>query len=222
MARQIERDLGKDARRQFHDMKEAGDRTLEQLKMDAKYLYDLAGKLHQDGCYSATMQGNMMNSEVLSIIKSIFGKQCCSARVGAYRSLSFGFGERVFHNNPKLEYDYYGEWEIGTYYCAWRIMKADKILCGVSDTVDSIEELNRNIQSIEFGAFTSLSNLSNIDVRLETDSGIIVDFLPTIRDEDEYFHIFGPNNVYIELSPGGVWSVGRSDTPWYHNGKRPL
>ena len=45
IAKQIERDLGKDARRKFHDAKEGGDdRTLEQLKQDARDLYHEAGK----------------------------------------------------------------------------------------------------------------------------------------------------------------------------------
>jgi RHS repeat-associated protein len=46
IAKRIERDLGKDARRDFHDAKESGsgDRTLSQLKQDARDLYRAAGK----------------------------------------------------------------------------------------------------------------------------------------------------------------------------------
>ena len=44
VGKQIERDINKSARRKFHDMKEGGDRTLQQLKDDAKSLYDEAGK----------------------------------------------------------------------------------------------------------------------------------------------------------------------------------
>ena len=44
IAKQIEHDIGKDARRAFHDMKEFGDRTLQELKNDARYLYEQAGK----------------------------------------------------------------------------------------------------------------------------------------------------------------------------------
>jgi hypothetical protein len=44
IAKQIERDLGKDARREFHDMKDIVDRTAQQLKEDAKALYDQYGK----------------------------------------------------------------------------------------------------------------------------------------------------------------------------------
>lgn len=44
IAKQIERDLGKDARREFHDLKEGGDRTLNELKEHARQLYNEQGK----------------------------------------------------------------------------------------------------------------------------------------------------------------------------------
>jgi RHS repeat-associated protein len=46
VAKQIERDLGKDARREFHDekLKGAGDRTMQQLKEDARAIYEDHGK----------------------------------------------------------------------------------------------------------------------------------------------------------------------------------
>jgi hypothetical protein len=46
MAKQIERDLGPDARRAFHDLKDGGvgDRTLAELKADAKAVYQKKGK----------------------------------------------------------------------------------------------------------------------------------------------------------------------------------
>jgi RHS repeat-associated protein len=45
IANQIERDLGKEARREFHDMKQGKrDRTLKELKEDADWLYKQAGK----------------------------------------------------------------------------------------------------------------------------------------------------------------------------------
>ena len=46
IAKQIEKDLGKQARREFHDMKDAalGDRTINELRMDAQALYEQFGK----------------------------------------------------------------------------------------------------------------------------------------------------------------------------------
>ncbi|MDR1148291.1 MAG: RHS repeat-associated core domain-containing protein [Spirochaetaceae bacterium] len=44
MRKQIERDLGQDAGREFHDMKQGPDRTEEQLKEDAESVYSDYGK----------------------------------------------------------------------------------------------------------------------------------------------------------------------------------
>ncbi len=46
IAKQIEKDLGKDARRDFHDAKDraTGDRTLKELKEDARAIYEAIGK----------------------------------------------------------------------------------------------------------------------------------------------------------------------------------
>ena len=44
MADQIEKDLGKEARRDFHDAKQGPDRTPQQLKEDAANIYRDYGK----------------------------------------------------------------------------------------------------------------------------------------------------------------------------------
>jgi hypothetical protein len=50
MARKIASDLGPEARRLFHNLKEsgAGDRTLDQLKADAQEVYDTYGGVPPD------------------------------------------------------------------------------------------------------------------------------------------------------------------------------
>ena len=44
MAKQIERDIDKKARRAFHDADHLTDRTIDELKADAAALYEAAGK----------------------------------------------------------------------------------------------------------------------------------------------------------------------------------
>ena len=158
-----------------------------------------------------TVRGIMEKNILEDILPLLIGKKCCRVRVGASKSLSMGFGEKIYHNNNKLEDAYYGEWEIGTYYCAWRVIKGDKIMCGASDPTESIEELNRDINRIKFGSIVSIAKLTSFDVRVEFDNEIVVDFLPTISDQDELFHIFCPDNLYIELSFEGKWLIGKSN-----------
>ena len=129
------------------------------------------------------------------------------------RSLSLGFGNQV-HRKTKLIDKFYGEWEIGTYLVAWRVIQGGRVVCGSQDAADSIEELNLALRRIEFGRFASLRQLTELDVRVEFDNDVAVDFLATISDEDECFHIFCPENIYIEFSLRGAWKIGQSDKPW--------
>lgn len=131
------------------------------------------------------------------------------------RSLWLGFGQKLFHQNAKLIDPYYGEWEIGTYYCAWRVTKGGQILCGSTDAVDSIEELDFAIKKIAFGRILSLVQSSTFDIRAEFDTGVAIDFLATISDEAECFGILhGPGNLAVEFTIAQGWASGPLDLPW--------
>lgn len=154
-----------------------------------------------------------MNKEILNIISSVYGKKCCRVAVGNYKSLSFGFGERIFHNNHCLKDKFYGEWEIGTYYGSWRVLKNNKIILGSYLSEDDIDFLNKKINEIEFGEVVAITNLSELDVRVVFSNGVMVDFIPTFSDEDEVFHMFCPENIYVEFTSEGLWKIGKSNVP---------
>ena len=154
-----------------------------------------------------------MNRDVAVLVEQIIGKSCTRKEVGRMRSLSLGFGAEV-RSTIKLNEKIYREWEVGTYRCAWRVVREGIVLCGSQDVVDSIEELNLALDRIEFGRFMSLRQFSDLDVRVEFDSGVAVDFLATISDEDECFHIFCPPKRFIQFSVRNGWKAGPSDKPW--------
>src|SRR3954451_8206479 len=115
--------------------------------------------------------------EIREFVKPMFGTRCCRRRVNGPRGLHLGFGEKLYHGDPKLIDTYYGEWEIGTYYCGWRVIKDGKILCGSDDVVEAYAELDAAIQRIEMGAILSLEQLGHLDIRVGLDTGIVIDFL---------------------------------------------
>jgi hypothetical protein len=155
-----------------------------------------------------------VDKDIENIISSIYGKKKCRVKVGNSRNLSLGFGEKIFHNNPRLNDKYYGEWEIGTYYGCWRIIKDNKILLGSSDTNADIKFLNGRINEIQFREISSIDNFSFFDVRVTFNDGMIIEFIPLYSDEDEFFHIFCPNNIYVEFNSEGLWKSGKSNAPW--------
>jgi hypothetical protein len=154
--------------------------------------------------------------EIRQFLEPLFGKRCCRQRVSAPKALHLGFGERMYHGNPKLVDAYYGEWEIGTYYCAWRVIKDAKILCGSDDAVESVDELDASLKQIELGAVLSIEQLGNLDVRVELDTGAAIEFLATTSDEaDECFGINnGVSHQLVEFTVGSGWTMGASNLPW--------
>lgn len=154
-----------------------------------------------------------MERRVQEIVEKLVGKPCCRKQVGRNRSLSLGFGDRIQHKTVLTD-GFYGEWEVGTYSCAWRIVKEGKVLCGSQDAVDSIDDLNIAVDRIELSRFSSLRQFTDLDVRVDFDNGIAVDFLATISDEDECFHVFCPEKLVIVFSAADGWRIGPSDKPW--------
>jgi hypothetical protein len=154
-----------------------------------------------------------MDRKIKALIKPMLGKICCKKRVWSFKSLTLGFGKKIYHGK-KLVDDFNGEWEITTYCYAWRVIKNGKILCGSSDAVDHVNELTAVLKRIKFGRLVSLEQFTNFDVRLGFDTGIVVDFLATVSDADEGLDIFCPEHKAIEFTVGSGWKTGPSDKPW--------
>ncbi len=126
--------------------------------------------------------------------------------------LHIGFGERIFHNDASLVDPYYGEWEIGTYYAAWRVIKNNEVLCGSSEVVDSLGELNDKLENIKLKKLLSIQMISQLDIRLEFENAIRIEFMDFNGDkDDEVVHIFGPNKFYAEYLVTKGWVIGVSN-----------
>ena len=155
---------------------------------------------------------NCMNDDVVRIIKRLSGEPCSRKEAGHMRGLSLGFGNGT-ERSMKLNDKVYREWEIGTYRSAWRVVQRGIVLCGSQD-VANLSELNVALERIDFGTFASLRQLTELDIRVEFSNGVAVDFFAAMSDDDECFHIFCPENLFIEFSIRGGWKTGRSDKPW--------
>ena len=127
------------------------------------------------------------------------------------RSLSLGFGELAANDSPKRKRQY-RLWELGTYSSDWQIVEGAVILLAKNRSI-SLVELDASLEGVEFGRFAAIRQLSKTDLRLELDNGVAVNFFGKSDVDDEYFHVLGPQKLYVEFSKAG-WKVGRSDEPW--------
>ena len=145
------------------------------------------------------------------MLSSIVGQPCTRREVGRGKSLSLGFGG-IAEDASRRNCKGYRKWEIGTYDSSWRVTRGTAVLLSSQISL-SHDELNQTLRAIEFGAFMTLRQLSDLEVRLELSNGTAVDFLGTSEDDDEFVHVFCPEKSYVEFSRAG-WRAGRSDTPW--------
>lgn len=155
-----------------------------------------------------------IDANIKGAVATLIGKRCCRQRVGRGRSLSVGFGEKVPHSKPRTADPFYGEWELGTYSSAWRVIHKGRVVCGSSDVVDSIDELDERLQTIKLGVILVIEALSHFDIRVKLDDDVCIDFICASSEDDEMFHIFGPESLYVEYVCRDGWKVGRSNAPW--------
>ena len=154
-----------------------------------------------------------MNTSVHDLLEQLVGQQCCRQHVGNDRSLFLGFGSLV-RMESALGDSVHGKWEIGTYNSCWRIVEGTTIVCGSRDFPDSVAELKHTVDRLKLGRFCRLEQITEFDVRVECDSGLYVDVLGTISDDDEFLHVFCPEKRVVTFSAADQWRVGPSDEPW--------
>lgn len=150
-----------------------------------------------------------MTDQVRSILQGVIGCDCARQEVGSLTSLTLGFGD-IDSALPQPTLRDYRKWEMGTYCCAWRISDASStLLCGSQDP-KSIAELDETVGKIDFGRLAKISLDNGLDIIVELNNGIRIDFLMTVSMDYECFHIFCPDNVYIGYSIRKSWQVASS------------
>jgi hypothetical protein len=161
----------------------------------------------------------MIPEKIAEVLKSLVLQPVCRANITSPMSLNLGFGNKVFHGKKHLANAYYGEWEVGTYYCSWRILRNGAMLLASNDPSKVISDLNAELGRVDFGVLERIDQFSEYDVRIHFSSGIDVEILATMRG-DEIFHVFCPNKDYVEFSNPKGWLLTKSDVPFSREGDR--
>jgi hypothetical protein len=148
---------------------------------------------------------------VSPVIGGLLDSECCGQRVSWLRSLSVEFGKKIPHNNPKSNDKFVGEWRVGTFQSTWRVVKDEVLVCASQDFGDSAADLDVAFSKLKFDRFKAIEIVSKFDIRVHFYNGVHIDFLGAISDDDEIFHIFGPDSLYVGYSIVNGWKVGKSN-----------
>lgn len=143
------------------------------------------------------------------MLSLMIGQQCSLQRVANDKSLFVGFGQVQDSTTTP-----HAVWEIGTYNCAWRVVRSGKVICGRDDAIDDIIELKDAFANVKLGSFESIGHISEFDVRIGFSCGTAIDVLCTLSDNDQVLHIFFPEKEVATFSLDAGWRLGRSDAPW--------
>lgn len=183
---------------------------------DLRDMFNEIFMIKQKNLYSQLIKREIIMKEYKNVSRDLaemIGKKCCRQRVGEWHSLSLGFGQKVYHSKKTVD-SFYGEWEVGTYSSAWRIIRSGEVLCGSKDNVNSLTELDNNLQDVLLGVIQSIELLSRFDIRINLDNEVNIDFMQISVEEDEIIHFFGPNNLFVEYRVSTGWKSGKSNEPW--------
>lgn len=149
---------------------------------------------------------------VPTLLNGMLGKICCRQRIGEWKSIHLGFGEKVYHHKNTLD-GFYGEWEVGTYSSNWEIYHNDSLLLtSKSDHNESNNDLDIRLQKIFFDRLKEIELLNdNLTVKLSFNNDIFIFFYEMPNEDDtEIIHFFIPHNYYVEFHPKDGWKVEKA------------
>jgi hypothetical protein len=134
---------------------------------------------------------------------------CCRVDINRYKNLNIGLGEKVRNECMNSRVEYYGEWEIGTYNAAWRILKNGKFISGSKQQFDDTNIETQKIKLLFNEKFISIIELNEYDIRLIFSGNLIIDFFSCSND-DEFLHILNVDGNFWVLEFPNKWRQGKS------------
>ena len=149
------------------------------------------------------------DSDFLSnFTKEMVGKDCCRKRVGSFKSISLGFGEKVFHGKSNFADPFYGEWEINAYTAGWRIVRDGVIVSGSRDLFEPDYEHDSALQLIRLGKVMSINvEPGKYDAVVNFERNTSIEFVKLACGCSELFNVFSPSGEVLSYYGNGVFEV---------------
>lgn len=147
---------------------------------------------------------NISFEEIYSRLKHL---ECCYIRVGYGGKLRLGFGNKIFYEQPRLKGKFYGEWDITSMYCSWRISRGNDFICGYDDEIEFCDEV---LENLNFGCISDIIQLSPFDIRMIFDTNLVIDFFLQSLDGASIIILGEKEKIAFELFSDG-WEQSASE-----------
>ena len=152
---------------------------------------------------------------VLEHLLKLRGMPCEDVSLGRNSLLRMSFGaiteKKLRKESPGISY----EWEIGSFYNNWRLVKNGNIVAGAQDTDQGGSYVKDHLLAREFGALREVVQTSAYgDISVFFSGGQEIQFMALISEDDEIFHVFCPGFTFVEFNPRKGWTLGVSNKPW--------
>lgn len=85
------------------------------------------------------------------------------------------------------------------------------------DVVKSFKDLDGRLQALSFGKIESVESVSPFDIQVKLEGGVFIEIFGLSTHDDEIFHIFGPDDLYVDFKIVGGWTIGKSNVPWTYS-----
>ena len=79
--------------------------------------------------------------------------------------------------------------------------------------VDLNEELEQKVDALQLGAVMSIEMLSKFDIRITLDDGTFIEFMCASNEDENMFHIFGPDHLFLSYTLADGWKLKKSNEP---------
>lgn len=158
-----------------------------------------------------------MLPDVQQALAGSIGLPCHQLFIGEHASLSIGLG-RSGPAPAKMGAKQRYEWEMGTYSRGWRVLREGRIVCGALDLDANEFDISHLLSPHEIGCLVAVQSNGCMDVTLQFEHKMEIQFLTLMVEDDELFHAFGPQSIYVQFDALHGWQVGKSNRPWPNAG----
>lgn len=142
-----------------------------------------------------------------NLFQKILGVKPTRVKLGYGSFITFDFGRDIpeqIKTKTGFKTQYFGEWHLWIYMCAWRVDKEKRPFFGSNDSRETIES---HVNELEKRVLSKVEILNEaFDAKFTFDDDLELFLFSFNAKEHEQWKFFTPENKVFTAGPGNEWS----------------